>query len=108
MSSTSKFIPKAYLFGAMALATVLAGPVAQARTLPPDAAAAVQAVSLNKSQAEAIALHAVGGGTVILALLERRDGPVHWSIDIVGSTHEYEVWVSTSGKVLEDRNYQPL
>ena len=101
MSLTVKILPKASLLGALMLATALAGPVAQAQSLTPEAAAAVQAISLNKSQAEAIALHAVGGGTVILALLERRDGPVHWSIDIVGSTHEYEVWVSTSGKVLK-------
>jgi uncharacterized membrane protein YkoI len=101
MSLAAKVLPKASLFGALVLTTALAGPLVQAQSLTPEAAAAVQAVTLSKSQAEAIALHAVGGGTVILALLERRDGPVHWSIDIVGSTHEYEVWVSTSGKVLK-------
>jgi uncharacterized membrane protein YkoI len=101
MSFVTKTISKVYLVGALALTTALAGSVVQAQSLSPESAAAVQAVSLNKSQAVAIALHAVGGGTVILALLERRDGPVHWSIDIVGSTHEYEVWVSTSGKVLK-------
>jgi uncharacterized membrane protein YkoI len=101
MSLAVKVLPKTSLLGALMLTAGLAGPVVQAQALSPEAAAAVQAVTLNKSQAEAIALHAVGGGTVILALLERRDGPVHWSIDIVGSTHEYEVWVSTSGKVLK-------
>lgn len=101
MSSTVKVLPKASVFGALVLTTALAGPVVQAQTLSPEAAAAVQAVSISKAQAKAIALQAVGGGTVILAQLERSDGPVHWSIDIVGSTHEYEVWVSTSGKVLK-------
>ena len=51
-------------------------------------------------RAEAIALQAVGGGTVVLAVLEREDGTIHWSVDITGSAEEYEVWVSTRGKVL--------
>jgi hypothetical protein len=54
-----------------------------------------------------LALHAaqyneqgVGGGTLVLAVLEREDGTIHWSVDISGSAEEYEVWVSTRGKVL--------
>jgi len=38
---------------------------------------------------------------VVLAVLEREDGSIHWSVDITGSTEEYEVWVSTLGKVLK-------
>ena len=101
MFSKANVLSKTSVFGAMALAAALAGPVVQAAPLPADLAAAVQAVSISKAQAEAIALHAVGGGTVVLALLERTDGPVHWSIDIVGTVNEHEVWVSTSGKVLK-------
>jgi len=37
---------------------------------------------------------------VVLAVLERENAVIHWSIDITGSTEEYEVWVSTHGKVL--------
>jgi uncharacterized membrane protein YkoI len=101
MSIVTKFIRKVPLVGALTLAAVFAGQVAQAQTIPAEAVAAVQAASMTKARAQAIALQAVGGGTVVLALLERRDGPVHWSIDIVGPTAEHEVWVNMSGKVLK-------
>jgi uncharacterized membrane protein YkoI len=101
MSFAIKFFPKASLLGALALATVVIAQTAQALPTPVEATAAMQAVSITKQRAEAIALQAVGGGTVVLAVLERENGFIHWSIDIVGSTAEHEVWVSTSGKVLK-------
>jgi uncharacterized membrane protein YkoI len=55
---------------------------------------------ISKSQAIAIALSAVGGGSVIGAVFERQDHIPHWSIDIVGAKYEYEVWVGVTGKVL--------
>jgi hypothetical protein len=101
MSFVVKFIPKASLLGALALSTIVIGQLAQAHPTPVEPTAALQAYSVTKQRAEAIALQAVGGGTVMLAVLERENSSIHWSIDIVGSTAEYEVWVSTSGKVLK-------
>jgi uncharacterized membrane protein YkoI len=101
MSLAHKFLPKVSALGALALATALMGQAAQAQPIPTESMAAVQAVSITKARAEAIALQAVGGGTVVLALLERDNGSIHWSIDIVGSTAEHEVWVSTTGKVIK-------
>jgi hypothetical protein len=40
-------------------------------------------------------------------VFEREDHISHWSIDIVGSTNEYEVWVSVSCKVIREIK-QPL
>ena len=100
MSRNTKFIRKSSLLGALVLATALAGQAAYATATPVEATAALQAATITKQRAEAIALQAVGGGTVLLAVLEREDGTVHWSVDITGSTEEYEVWVSTRGKVL--------
>jgi uncharacterized membrane protein YkoI len=96
-----KFIPKASLLGALVLTTAVIGQAAQAHPTPVEATAALQAVSITKQRAEAISLQAVGGGTVLQAVLEREDHFIHWSVDIVGSTEEYEVWVSTRGKVLK-------
>ena len=101
MSFAPKFFPKASLLGALAMAIALIGQAVQAQPIPAESMAAVQAVSITKARAEAIALQAVGGGTVVLALLERDNGSIHWSIDIVGSTAEHEVWVSTTGKVIK-------
>ncbi|MGP0084722.1 MAG: PepSY domain-containing protein [Steroidobacteraceae bacterium] len=101
MLITTKFISKASLLGALALATVVIGQAVQAHPTPVEATAALQAVSITKQRAEAIALQAVGGGTALQAVLEREDHFIHWSVDIVGSTDEYEVWVSTRGKVLK-------
>ena len=50
---------------------------------PVEASAALQAVSITKQRAEALALQAVGGGTAVLAVLERENGFIHWTIDIV-------------------------
>jgi len=96
-----KFIPKASLIGALALATVVIGQAVQAHPTPVEATAALQAVSITKQRAESIALQAVGGGTALQAVLEREDHFIHWSVGMVGSTEEYEVWVSTRGKVLK-------
>jgi uncharacterized membrane protein YkoI len=65
-------------------------------------AQAVQAGVIGKVQAERVALRTVGGGRIVSAVLEKEDnGLIHWSIDIRGARYEYEVWVSTSGKVLK-------
>ena len=101
MSLTAKSMRKSSLLGALVLATAFIGQAAHATATPVEATAALQAATITKQRAEAIALQAVGGGTVLLAVLEREDGLVHWSIDITGSTEEYEVWVSTHGKVLK-------
>ena len=100
MSFTAKSMRKFSLLGALVLATALSTQAAQATATPVEATAALQAATITKQRAEAIALQAVGGGTVVLAVLERENAVIHWSIDITGSTEEYEVWVSTRGKVL--------
>jgi len=48
---------------------------------------------ISKQTAEKDALKAVGGGTVLQATLDTNAGKLVWSVDIAGSTHEYEVWV---------------
>jgi uncharacterized membrane protein YkoI len=100
MSLTAKLMRKSSLLGALVLATALSAQAAHATATPVEATAALQAATITKQRAEAIALQAVGGGTVVLAVLEREDAVIHWSVDITGSTEEYEVWVSTRGKVL--------
>lgn len=101
MSFMSNSAPRSSLLGALVLATVFIGQAAHATATPVEATAAVQAATITKQRAEAIALQAVGGGTAVLAVLEREDGTIHWSVDITGSAEEYEVWVSTRGKVLK-------
>jgi uncharacterized membrane protein YkoI len=100
MSLTSKSARKSSLLSALVLATAFIGQAAHAAATPVEATAALQTATITKQRAEAIALQAVGGGTVVLAVLEREDGTIHWSVDISGSAEEYEVWVSTRGKVL--------
>ena len=100
MSLTPKSIRNATLLGALMLTTTFITQAAYATATPVEATAAVQAATITKQRAEAIALQTVGGGTVVLAVLEREDGTIHWSVDITGSAEEYEVWVSTRGKVL--------
>jgi uncharacterized membrane protein YkoI len=59
------------------------------------------ATVISKQAAEQHALAAAGGGTVVQAVLETNLGKKTWSIDIVGATHEYEVWVDAyTGAVL--------
>jgi uncharacterized membrane protein YkoI len=97
MNIASKFVIPFLVTGALMLGVGVV-PASHAGTLvTPEA----QAKVITKLQAEQIALKAVGGGTVVSAILEKEDGRVHWSIDIVGTTLEHEVWVSTAGKVLK-------
>jgi uncharacterized membrane protein YkoI len=56
---------------------------------------------LTKAKAEADALAAVGGGTVLLAVLETRDHPAVWSVDTANSRGEFEVKVNAcTGKIV--------
>ncbi len=68
-------------------------------------AGAVQAMAaglITKSQAESDALAAVGGGTVLQAVLDTNLGKKTWSVDIAGASNEYEVWVDAhSGAILK-------
>jgi len=100
MSFPARSARHSSLLGALVVATALFGQAAYAAATPVEATAAVQAATITKQRAEAIDLQTVGGGTVVLAVLEREDGTIHWSVDITGSAEEYEVWVSTRGKVL--------
>ena len=101
MSVTASPLGSASLLGALALAAAFVSQAAYATGTPVEATTALQAATISKQRAEAIALQAVGGGTVLLAVLEREDNVLHWSIDITGQTEEYEVWVSTHGRVLK-------
>ena len=57
---------------------------------------------ISKARAEQIALNAVGGGQVLLVLLERNDNPPDWSVDVMATNgNEYEVKVNAyTGKVI--------
>jgi len=48
---------------------------------------------ISKQDAEQDAIVAVGGGTVTQALKEKELGKIIWSVDVVGATNEYEVWL---------------
>ena len=102
MSCNPGIIRKAPLLSAMVLATAGVVQVAEATptVVTPEIAAMVQAATISKQHAVSIAEQAVGGGTVVLVVLERDNGFMHWSVDIIGATAEYEVWVSTHGKVV--------
>ena len=52
------------------------------------AAQAFAAGLISKAQSEKDALAAVGGGTVIQAVLDTNLGKKTWSVDIAGSTNE--------------------
>jgi len=56
-------------------------------------ALASAATLISKTQAEQDALNAVGGGSATQALKERELGKIIWSVDVVGATNEYEVWL---------------
>lgn len=95
-------LSRVFMAGALSAGVYSAIPAAQAGTIISEPQTVAQASKITKKQAEEIAQKAVGGGTVILAVLEKEHGKIYWSIDITGSTAEYEVWVSkTSGKVLQ-------
>jgi uncharacterized membrane protein YkoI len=57
---------------------------------------------ITRATAVKIALTAVGGGRVVLAVLEKSDTPADWSVDLVSSRGtEYEVKVNAcTGKVI--------
>jgi len=63
---------------------------------------------ISKAQAEKDALAAVGGGTVIQAVLDTNMGRKTWSVDIAGTTHEYEVQVDAHTGVILKIITQPL
>ena len=98
----------ALLFPVVA-ALLATAPSVQAQTLTPgttaaqDAAAAQDAFAAafgcSKQNAKSVALRAVGGGQIIQVVFEPQDHPPHWSVDIVGSTNEYEVWINARCKV---------
>jgi uncharacterized membrane protein YkoI len=57
---------------------------------------------ISKAKAEQIALKAVGGGKVLLVVLEKNDNPPDWSVDVRATNgKEYEVKVNAyTGKVI--------
>lgn len=56
---------------------------------------------ISKSQAETDAQKAVGGGTILQAVLETDKGKKIWSVDVAGSAAEYEVHVDAhTGAIL--------
>jgi len=65
-----------------------------------DSASAARKM-ISKAQAEQIALKAVGGGKVLLIVLESSDNPPDWSVDVLATNgNEYEVKVNLyTGKV---------
>jgi hypothetical protein len=87
-------------------ALLVNGPPGQAQTLDAAAATAQEqafagALGCTKQRAEAVALNAVGGGRVVQVVFESQDHPPHWSVDIVGSRNEHEVWVNAACKVIK-------
>lgn len=64
--------------------------------------------TITKFQAEKDALAATHGGTVTLAVLESNMGKLTWSVDIRGTTHEYEVWVDAHTGAILKVIVQPL
>lgn len=74
-------------------------------------AVATQAMAahlVTKAQAEQAALNAVGGGTVISAVRDHAGRTPIWSVDIRGTTHEYEVWVDAHTAAILKIITQPL
>ena len=57
---------------------------------------------ISKAKAEQIALGAVGGGKVLLVILEKNDNPPDWSVDVrANNGREFEVKVNAgTGKVI--------
>ncbi len=57
---------------------------------------------ISRAKAEQIALNAVGGGTVLLVVLEKNDNSPDWSVDVRATNgNEYEVKVNAhTGKVI--------
>ena len=57
---------------------------------------------ISKAKAEQIALNAIGGGRVLLVVLEKNENPPDWSLDVSATNgNEYEVKVNAyTGKVI--------
>lgn len=83
--------------------SAMSAPMSASAAVSSDPLAAPATITyISKLRAEQIALKAVGGGSVLLAVLETADYPVHWSIDIANRRGEFEVWVDArTGKVLK-------
>jgi len=73
-----------------------------------SSALAFAAGLISKQTAEKDALKAVGGGTVIQAALDTNAGKRVWSVDITGSTNEFEVWVDAHTGAIMKIITQPL
>ena len=66
------------------------------------AATVLAANFISKGTADKAALAAVGGGTVVQAVLETADNPPQWSVDVLQTKYEYEVKMNAyTGKVLQ-------
>jgi uncharacterized membrane protein YkoI len=63
---------------------------------------------ISKARAEKDALAAVGGGAVIQAVLDTNMGKKTWSVDILSSDNEHEVWVDAHGGEILKVITQPL
>ena len=81
-------------------------PSVQAQTLDPATAAAAEeefaaTLGCTKQRAAAVALKAVDhGARGIFVIFDREDRPIHWSVDLISTTLEYEVWVNISCKMI--------
>ena len=87
-------------------ALLATAPPAQAQTPSGDTIAGEEefaaALGCTKQRAKAVALKNVGhGGRVLFVIFDRQDRPPHWSVDIVSSTKEYEVWVNVACRVIK-------
>ena len=75
---------------------------------------AMAAGIISKQQAEADALNAVNGGTVIQATYDRREHGIaaHWDVDIsnpgIKPGYEVEVWVNATTGAIMKEIYSPL
>lgn len=78
------------------------GEILKTVTQPEDSVARGHCRYITKAKAASGALEAVGGGTIISAVLETNDTPADWSVDLVSHTGaEYEVKVNAcTGKVI--------
>lgn len=102
MILSSRGYARFFVAGALSLGIYAVTPAVRAGSIVTDQQAIAQASTITKAQAEKIALNAVPtGGKVVLAVLEKENNSIHWSVDITGKTAEYEVWVGMSGKVLK-------
>ena len=80
-------------------------PSVKAQTVDPNTAIAEEgfaaALGCTKQRAAAVALKAVDhGARGIFVIFDREDRPIHWSVDLISTTLEYEVWVNISCKMI--------